>query len=96
MWLRQLGFQGSVALSGSDPSVKQIKQLKEKASRVKIFLDGDEAGRKGARKLFDAILPFVPATIVLVQEGCDPQQMDKTQIEQTLQNTQNPITKRRR
>lgn len=76
MILRQNGYN-AVAMQGVNVSPFQIQKLKEFFSSVAILLDGDKAGYEGRNKCMQLINPALPASIVDMPEGMDPDQLDE-------------------
>lgn len=73
--LWQSGYQNAVAIMGSYPSKHQVQKMVMFFDRVVILGDGDKAGREMALKVLEAVRPYLPATIVDVPEGKDPQHL---------------------
>ncbi|MEP6608344.1 MAG: DNA primase [Burkholderiaceae bacterium] len=74
--LVQAGFVESVAALGTAVTSAHVGALFKAADHVIFAFDGDEAGRKAARRALEAALPVIAdakrASFVLLQEGQDP------------------------
>ena len=70
----QAGWRPVVALLGTDLSSAQ-QALLATAPSVVVMLDGDDAGRQGARRLVSALAPR-PVRVVRLPEGRDPADLD--------------------
>lgn len=70
----QAGCRPVAALLGTELSSAQ-RALLATAPRVVVMLDGDDAGRQGARKLLAALAPR-PVLVVRLPEGRDPADLD--------------------
>lgn len=73
--LWQSGYQNAVAIMGSYPSKHQVQKMVMFFDRVVILGDGDKAGREMALKVLEAVRPFLPARVVDMPEGKDPQHL---------------------
>jgi DNA primase len=73
--LWQSGYQNAVAIMGSYPSRHQVEKMAMFFERVLILGDGDKAGREMALKVLEAVKPLMPARIVDIPEGKDPQDL---------------------
>lgn len=73
--LWQSGYQNAVAIMGSYPSGHQVQKMVMFFDQIIILGDGDKAGREMAVKVLEAARPFLPASIVDIPEGKDPQDL---------------------
>jgi hypothetical protein len=73
--LWQSGYQNAVAIMGSYPSKHQVEKMVKFFDRVVILGDGDKAGREMALKVLEAARPYLPASIVDIPDGKDPQDL---------------------
>ena len=73
--LWQSGYQNAVAIMGSYPSKHQVQKMVMFFDRVVILGDGDKDGREMALKVLEAVRPFLPARVVDMPEGKDPQHL---------------------
>jgi len=73
--LWQSGYQNAVAIMGSYPSKHQVEKMVMFFDEILILGDGDKAGRDMAVKVLEAARPFLPASIVDIPEGKDPQDL---------------------
>ena len=80
--ITQAGFPAVVALLGHDFSRGQVALL-TKAPKVVVMLDGDEAGREGARKLV-AALGEHPVEVVELPDGADPADLSDEELRALL------------
>lgn len=55
LWVIQAGFPLTVALCGSSPSTYQADLLRRLSNPIVLFLDANEAGQKGTRKLVEML-----------------------------------------
>jgi len=69
--LKSRGIYNVVATFGAKVEEKQINLLRQ-FSRVTVFMDGDEAGRKSTSNLIEALSPFVRVKVVMTPDGEDP------------------------
>lgn len=97
MRLHQNGFRNSVAIMGSSLSREQMAMLTDPAinptKRVTLFLDADEAGRKGRQEaarllIHDAFVRYIDYTRVpngeLVDEPTEPEHFTKEELARIL------------
>ncbi len=71
--LVQAGLAGTVAVSGTALSEEQATLLARHAKQVVLFFDGDEAGRRAARRSLPALVGAgLGVRVVLMPEGEDP------------------------
>ena len=84
-----VGGLGFVATMGSSLSVQQAHLIvAKKPSRVVVLYDGDEAGRKGSKQVFDLLSPFVPTSVARCPDGKDPADLGRRQcIELSMQQS---------
>lgn len=92
--LREKGFSGAVSIGTCSIRDKQIRDIRKKSSSVVILLDSDDAGRKGALEIFEALDKYLPVKIAECPEGLDPAEMSKEQIINSLNKAKNPKLKK--
>jgi 5S rRNA maturation endonuclease (ribonuclease M5) len=88
MKLRQEGFSGALAVGGSNLSDKQMLTLtKLHPRKVIMMMDGDKAGRMGAKTICEKILfAFGVVYITNLAEGRDPKDLSREEILYYLKN----------
>jgi DNA primase len=91
MKMRQYGFEGAIALSGSDPSPQQIEQIASKADIVTLLLDRDKAGEKAERICRRELLKYVVVRIAHLDQG-DPDENSEEQIHRALSSATNALS----
>jgi DNA primase len=82
--LRQRGFSGSVAISGSNFSYRQFKFICRKASSINILFDPDDAGRRAERKWSREFEKYFPTKIAHLKEK-DPSESTTDEIKEALE-----------
>lgn len=82
MRIWQAGFRAVVALLGSTATPSQ-QLLLATAPKVIVMLDGDAAGRDGARTIARALTP-VPVLVVDLPDGKDPADLPEEDIRRIL------------
>ncbi len=79
--LAQAGFEESVAALGTAVTSHHVSELLRMTEHVIFAFDGDQAGRKAARRALEAALPVVGDTrrveFALLPEGEDPDSLIK-------------------
>ena len=83
MKLHQAGLPAVVGLMGSSLSDAQEKVL-QKFARVLLFLDGDDAGREGARTIAARLTYHTFVTIISLLDGKQPDQLSSDEIKAAL------------
>ena len=78
----QAGCPFVVALLGSHPSLAQ-QALLSGVRKVGVLLDGDDAGREGARRIALALAPR-PVQVLALPEGRDPADLDEEALRRVL------------
>ncbi len=78
MRLWQVGLRSVVALLGTGLSPAQ-RALVLSASKCVVMLDGDDAGRDGARRLASALTPH-PTQVVGLPNGRDPADLNEEEL----------------
>ena len=76
-----------LALLGSSLSPTQLLLLAgvSRGRQVYVALDGDKAGRAGARRVADALISaLVPCFIASLPDGADPNSLERDQLEDCL------------
>jgi len=88
MKLRQEGFAGALSVGGTSLSDKQMITLtKLHPKKVILMMDGDKAGRSGAKKIAEKILfAFGVVYIVNLAEGRDPKDLSRQEFLHYLKN----------
>jgi DNA primase len=79
MKVRQAGHASVVALMGSTLSEQQ-ERLLGRFKRVTLFLDGDDAGRKGAEEIAARLMRHAHVRILEPPGGRQPDQLDQEQL----------------
>jgi len=81
--LAQAGFGESVAALGTAVTAQHVSTLWRLTDHVVFAFDGDDAGRKAARRALEAALPAVSdtkrASFVLLPQGEDPDSLIRAQ-----------------
>lgn len=81
--LAQAGFEESVAALGTAVTSSHVATLLKLTDHVVFAFDGDNAGRKAARRALEAALPVIGdtqrASFLLLPEGEDPDSLIKSQ-----------------
>lgn len=90
LYMRQLGFTGSVAIGTSKISEKQLKNILNKAERATILFDPDDAGYEGAEQAIDLLYGNIPVTIALLPSP-DPEKISKSEMEGIIKNANTPL-----
>jgi len=83
-WLLQNGWTNVVSPMGSTLSPEQRKLQVERFDRVRIFFDGDEAGREGAWKGALDLTPHTWVRIVDCPEGLQPDRLPLHELKRLL------------
>ena len=92
MWLNQHGYPGTVALLGSHASKKQVQLIKDNTDEVLLFLDNDEAGRRGAHDLARELRSSVKVRFAKYpEEGTDPQELKEYELHQAINESMNYV-----
>lgn len=73
--LWQSGYMNAVGIFGSSPSEQQIEKMVKFFSSVVVVGDGDKAGREMANKTYQALKARLPARVVELPEGTDPDEL---------------------
>ncbi len=84
--LHQLGFNNSLALLHADISTKQIRLLGGLTDYVYLMLDGDLAGREGAKKIKKMLNSNFIVKICDLPDKKDPDNLTKNEVEKILKN----------
>ena len=79
MRIAQAGTGNVVSLLGSSASTRQIEWL-AKAPKVLVMLDGDEAGRKGAERLYKAIAGDTTAVVHDLPDEMEPEDLPDEEL----------------
>lgn len=83
LWLLQNGFTNVVALMGSSMSERQSSLLHRLRAHVVLFLDQDDAGRKGTKKIASQIQKFLPGVFIArypYADECQPDDLQKAEL----------------
>ena len=78
--LYQAGFRHVVAVMGSTLSEVQRRLICERFQRVRIFMDGDRAGREASEAMAAQLAPHVWVKIVVCPEGRQPDHLTPEQL----------------
>ena len=77
--MTEAGIENVVAPLGTVVTSEQLELMWQKADRLAVVLDGDEAGRRAAGKVIDLVLPLMHGdrelTFTTLPEGSDPDSM---------------------
>jgi DNA primase len=87
MRVHQAGFPSVVALMGAALSRDQENLLVQRFRRVRLMLDGDQAGRMASHAAAQRLVGRCSTYQVLVAPGGQPDQMSDDEIRQTLGQT---------
>lgn len=83
-WLHQHGFPEVVSAMGSTIAPAQIELLAQRCKGVRIFFDGDDAGREGARKVALDLAPRLWVRIVTCDDGLQPDRLPEHELKRLL------------
>jgi hypothetical protein len=78
--LWQSGYRNAVAIMGSYPSKHQVEKVAQFFSNVVIVPDGDAAGHEMALQVMEAVKPYLPARIVEMPLGKDPDDLTSDEL----------------
>jgi DNA primase len=82
LWLLQMGWSNTVALMGSSMSDHQRNLLHRIRANIVLFLDNDDAGRKGTDKIAKVLRKFEPGVKIAQYPSANESQPDSlTQAE---------------
>ena len=84
MKVHQAGYPFVVALMGCSMSLEQERLLVSSVDRVKLMLDGDEAGWQGTDDILRRLGRKMWVSAVTLPEGQQPDQMTADEIEELL------------
>lgn len=88
--LSQAGFEESVAALGTAVTSSHVATLLKLTDHVVFAFDGDNAGRKAARRALEAALPVIGdmqrASFLLLPEGEDPDSLIKSGGKQAFES----------
>lgn len=85
IWLWQCGYPNSLAILGSTMSDEQAAYLKTTGKKIKICLDNDVAGKKGAEKACEKLNSMgVKSWIVDFPPGKDAQETSKEELDEIM------------
>jgi DNA primase len=87
IWLHQAGWRNVVALMGASCSPEQamlIFRMTHFDARIRIMTDGDEAGDRCAKSIFEEIAPERFVNWVQLDPGKDPAQYDPEALHEFL------------
>jgi len=87
LWLVQNGWENTVAIMGASMSHEQALLLGSLSSDFIIFLDNDDAGRRGTKKIYYQLLDFGRVSIVIGPKR-QPDDYTKEEIEKLLSQRQ--------
>jgi len=72
---------GAIASFGTKLTDSQIMIL-SKFQRVIVCMDGDEAGREGAKVVSAKLAPFCDVTVIDLPDGIDPDTLSESEVEE--------------
>lgn len=75
-----------IGLMGSTISRHQADLLSGHFDRVLLMLDGDAAGREGARTIANALKSRLHLTVILLEDGTQPDQQPPGEIRRLVQD----------
>ena len=84
MKVHQAGYASVVALMGVSLSERQEELLASKFSRIVLMLDGDEAGRGGAREIAARLVHRMYVKVVDLPDGKQPDQLSSEELRSIL------------
>jgi len=82
--VHQAGYPAVVALMGSTISRYQAALLSMHFDRVVLMLDGDEAGRQGARNIADTLGTRISVSALSLDDGRQPDELTPRELQQLL------------
>ena len=82
--LHQRGFPNVVSLMGSSLSAEQTKLLTERFDRVRVFFDGDDAGRKAAEIAVLELSRRIHVRLVECPTGRQPDELTSEELSALL------------
>jgi DNA primase len=88
LWLLQNGFLNTVALMGSSMSDRQCSLIQRLSTNVVLFLDHDDAGRKGAKQIGKEIRKLQPGVQIAhypYAEDCQPDDLTPAELTAAIQ-----------
>lgn len=83
LWLLQNGYPNTVALMGSSLSERQCSLLHRLRANVILFLDQDDAGRKGTKNIATTIRKFLTGVFIArypYAEECQPDDLQPAEV----------------
>jgi len=84
MYMHQIGFTNTLAIFSANITSDQVKLLTRYDMPVYVFLDNDDAGRRGTARAECALASVLPCFTIQypdsIKEGVDPKRMTKEQI----------------
>ena len=80
IWMHQLGYKNTVAISGMFLSQHQRELIKENFDEVIIFLDPGNAGDIGTQRIVDSLKQYIDIKVIRPKNG-DPQELTKSEID---------------
>jgi DNA primase len=82
--VHQAGFRCVVAIMGSALSEQQLRNLIQRFRRIRLMLDGDDAGRRAAAPMATRLAQYVPVEVINVPDATQPDQLTASQIREIL------------
>jgi DNA primase len=90
LWLLQNGYPNTVALMGSSMSERQSSLLHRLRVDVVLFLDQDDAGRKGTKKIAQDVRKFQTGVRVAhypYAEDCQPDDLTPAEVAASIEGS---------
>lgn len=80
----QAGYPSVVALMGSSLYESQCRSLVERFRHIRLVLDGDRAGRRGASVITSILAPRCSIDVIELPDGAQPDQLTDESLTQLL------------